>query len=484
MNRTTILLSSAVVLLIAAILVGLPRATGSAPQPPAPAPGPVAVPSPAATPILPQDPAPARAGSLALTGGLSHPFISSGTSDLFATLEVKAVDVPGARRAPVNLAVVIDRSGSMTGAKIENARRAALKLVDLLEDGDHLAVVDYGTDVRGLSGVFVTPDARLRLRRYISAIVAEGGTNTGEALKEGKAQLDVVRGDFHVNRLILLSDGQPTVGVTSVQGLSAIVGALREGGVTVTSLGIGADFNEDLMQHLADVGGGSYGFINSSTETATLFERDLKQAGTMVARDVGLTVTLPDGVEFVEVYGRPSSQSGRAVSLALPDFSATQTEKLVLHLRTHTSAVSGTLDIGGFRLDYQDLLARAPANARLSLASALTNDPSVVFARRDKSALVIATKAQAAMNYQSAAHAIDRGDYAGANQAIERNAGLFDDAEATAGKDSLADERAASQSMFGLSTKAASAPVERQKETVKEMKKQMFKSAGRGASLY
>jgi Ca-activated chloride channel family protein len=262
------------------------------------------------------------------------------------------------------------------------------------------------------------------------------------------------------------------------------VGAIRSGGVSVTSLGIGADFNEDLMQHLADVGGGSYGFIDDNTETATLFEKDLKQAGTMVARNVNLGVSLPDGIDFVEVYGRPSSQSGRIVTITLPDFSATQSEKLVIHLRAHAQGSSGTVDIGAFQVDYEDLLANRGANVRVSLASALTADRTVALNRRDKPAIVAATKAQAAMNYQNAAQALDRGDYAGANKAIQQNAVLFDDAEAAAGTGAMADERKASASMFGLSNGAQGAPAEQQRTSIKLMKKQMLKSAGRGDSAY
>jgi Ca-activated chloride channel family protein len=432
---------------------------------------------------------PVEVGSLSMTGRLSHPFIAPGTSDVFATLDIEGVKVPGAARAPVNLAVVIDRSGSMAGAKIAAARAAALKLVDLLDEHDRLAIVQYGTDVRVVSASFATPENKERMRRSIAGIVNEGGTNTGDALVAGRAQLETARSDFRVNRLILLSDGQPTVGITSAQGLANVVSGIRRSGITVTSLGVGSDFNEDLMQRLADVGGGSYGFISerNASDTTALFERDLKQAGTMVAREVSLTVTLPEGVRFVEAYGRPVAAvdaTGSHLTLTLPDFSAEQTEKVVLHLTASPGARTGTIDMGGYQLSYQDLLSAHPAQTRVALAAAMTTDVTVAQARRDKTALVVATKAQAAANYKLAADAMDRGDFHQAQAAIAKNTVLFDDAEQVAGHGAIADERASNDSMFGLSTRAPSAPAAARSEAVKEMKRQSLKSSGRGESAY
>jgi Ca-activated chloride channel family protein len=478
MNRTTAFLGTAVALLLTAVVVGLPRLSSSAPQPtPAPAPAP--------TPAPPPPPAPSsHPGSLSLTGRLSHPYVVPGTSDVFATLEVTAVDVPGSARAPVNLALVIDRSGSMSGTKIEQARRAALRLVDLLDEHDRLAIVHYGSDVRALGGLFATEDNKARMRRYINGIQDEGGTNIGEGLVAGKNYLAPAMTDFRVNRLLLLSDGQPTVGITSASGLANTVAKIRAAGVSVTSLGVGADFNEDLMQRLADVGGGSYGFISDASAMASIFEKDLKQAGTMVARGVTLNFTLPDGIGFREVYGRPTSLNGRSVSVSLPDFSAGQVEKLVVHLAATPMVSSGSVDVASFKLDYTDVLTESVADARLALAAMVTQDSTLAQAKRDKGAVVDATRARAAVNYKKAADALDRGDFDGARKSLDDNKGIFFEAEQVAGAEAIADERANNQAVYGLSTAAPAATPEVRRESAKKMKVQSLKSAGRGDSVY
>lgn len=480
MNRTSAFLGAAAVLLLLAVVVGLPRLSPSPTvSPPAPTPVVNAPPPPPVVPVPVANP-----GSLSLTGRLSHPYLVPGTSDVFATLEVSAVDVPGAKRAPVNLALVIDRSGSMSGAKIENARRAAQRLVELLGDEDRISVVHFGTDVSALGGLFATPENKVKLRRYIANIGDEGGTNIGDGLAVGLRHLERAKSDFRVNRLLLLSDGQPTVGITSTQGLTNVVRRIRDAGVSVTSLGLGSDFNEDLMQRLADVGGGSYGFISNASATAALFQRDLEQAGTMVARTASLSFTLPDGVRFVEVYGRPVSQLGNTITITLPDFSARQVEKLVVHLTASPSIRSGSVDIAGFQLAYTDLLTEKPADARLSLAAMVTEDSTLALGKRDKAAVVVATKARAAVNYQKAAEAIDRGDFGGAKKFVRDNDAIFFEADSVAGEGAMADERATNTTIFGLSNSAPSAAPEQRREAVKQMKTESLRSSGRGASLY
>ncbi|MFO0599559.1 MAG: VWA domain-containing protein [Myxococcaceae bacterium] len=483
MNRTTVFLAMAAVLLLVSVLLGLPRTTAPAPTPPPP-PQVVVTPPP---PPEPPKPAPAtKPGSLSLTGRLSHPYLVPGTSDVFASLEVSAVDVPGSKRAPVNLAVVIDRSGSMSGAKIINARNAASRLVDLLDENDRLSIVHYGTDVSSMGGVFCTPENKVKLHRYIANISDEGGTNIGDGLLVGEKHISRAANDFRVNRVLLLSDGQPTVGITTAQGLANVVRTIRGRGVSVTSLGVGADFNEDLMQRLADVGGGSYGFISDTNPSAmaTLFEKDLQQAGTMVARTAALSFELPPGVGFVEVYGRPVSQSGSTVTISLPDFSARQVEKLVVHLTASPAVRSGAMDISTFKLAYVDLLANGDANERLSLSAMVTEDNTLAMNNRDKQAVVAATKARAALNYKKAADALDRGDWASANKSLKDNEAIFFEADEVAGQGSVADERQMNSGLFGLSTAAPTAAPQMRREAVKKMKTESLRSSGRGDSVY
>jgi Ca-activated chloride channel family protein len=482
MNRTFAFLASAAALGLIALVVKVPGPAAPIPTPP-PAPR-HDVPSPAPQP-QPQPPAPvAKPGSLTLNGKLSHPYVVPGTSDVFATLEVSAVDVPGARRAPVNMAVVFDRSGSMAGAKLANAKRAARELLDRLDERDSLAIVHFGSDVKSLPSMKVTDENRERMRRFIERMIDDGGTNIGAGLRVGEQQLERADCTECVKRLVLMSDGQPTEGIQSISGLTRIVSQMHERGVSVTSLGVGYDFNEDLMTQLAQVGGGSYAYLKDSAALAGIIQRDLQQATTLVARDVRLNVRMPQGVAFREVLGRPYVINGTTATVTLPDFSARQVEKLVVHLGASAPTTDGAaLDVADFSLDYRDVLADRDADSKLKLAAVVTLDRSLADARRDHEAVVTATRAQAAVNYKKAADAVANGQYGEAQKALEKNTALFFEAEQVAGRDAVAADKADNKQAFGL-VQAAPASAPMQLDAVKAMKVQSQRSAGAGASLY
>ncbi len=474
MNRTLAFLVTAAALGLVALVVKIPGPAAPTP-PPAPHLEPVKPPDP------PKPPAPVGTpGSLSLTGKLSHPYLTPGSSDLFLTADVTAVEVPGAKRAPVNMALVIDRSGSMAGEKIVHARQAALTLLDQLDEHDRLSVIHFGSDVSVLPGAMVTDDNRRRMRAFINHIIDDGGTNIGGGLAAGKQQLDKGRSDFQVNRLVLVSDGQPTVGITSGGALTRIAQSYHADGVTLTAIGVGLDFNEDLMTRLASVGGGSYGYLRNTAQLAGLFSKDLQQAGTLVARDVKLRLALPAGVRFGEALGRDASVSGNEVTLSLPDFSAGQTEKVVL--RVTATATAGTVDVADLKLAYQDVLASHPADAQLKLAALVTDDPKLALSRRDKDVTVAAVRAQTAVNYRRAAEAIAENKPAAARHALQQNEILFDDLTTQGAGEAIKGDRAQNQGYFGLT--APSASRDTQLDGVKAMKVQSLKSSGWGASAY
>ncbi|HLM45634.1 MAG TPA: VWA domain-containing protein, partial [Myxococcaceae bacterium] len=215
---------------------------------------------------------------------------------------------------------------------------------------DRLAIAHYGSDVKSLPSLPASPSNRERMLRYIEGIWDDGGTNIGAGLHTGRSLVAAVRGDYTVNRIILLSDGQPTEGITDDAGLTDVVKSIRAEGITVSAIGVGTDFNEDLMQGFAEYGAGAYGFLEDAGQLATLFQKDLQQATTSVARNVGLSFTLPEGVTLGEVLGYRASQAGRTVRVPLPDFSAGQVERVVARLTVVGTRPGSTVDVSGMKL--------------------------------------------------------------------------------------------------------------------------------------
>ena len=161
--------------------------------------------------VLP--PATAAGGALTLEGKLSGAWLKAGPSEAYAVLKVRADQPREHQRVPVSLALVIDRSGSMRGQKLADAKLAARLLVQRLGPVDRLALVHYGSDVRVFPSQLVTEEAREQMLAFVDAIEDEGATNISGGLQAAAQELRPYVKSFRVSRILLLSDGQPTEGL-------------------------------------------------------------------------------------------------------------------------------------------------------------------------------------------------------------------------------------------------------------------------------
>lgn len=473
MNRTSIFLGVAALLALLALAVGMPR-VGGVPQ---------RIPhDPTVAPITVTPPNGASTGTLRVDARLSHPYVLPGTQDIFVTVDVTGTDLPGQSRRPVNLAVVIDRSGSMSGEKLQQARAAASHLVELLGPADRLSVVHYGSDVKVFPGLAATAENKRRMLDDIEGIWDEGGTNIGAALQAARDELLTQISSYQVNRAILITDGQPTEGLTDERELTSLVKQLRAQGISLSAIGVGTDFNEDLLQQFAELGSGSYGYLSNPTQLATLFQKDLQQASTTIARNVELSFQLPEGAELNEVLGYRFTQAGRAVRVPLPDFSASQLERVVARLTVHAGASGVRQPVTGLELTYNDLLKHAQGEETAQLVAVVTDSRDEVLGRQDKQAAVYVARAQGAANMEKAADALRQGDREHAKKLIEFNQQLFHATEALAGEAAVASDVAAQEEMLdGISNARSEEAISDQ---VKRTKVQALKSFGRLGSTY
>jgi len=402
MNRTLMLLATAGLLALAAAVVGLPRQKDTSHT--------VARPGelPGAGVVLP--PVSARDGVLSLEGKLSGAWLMAGPSEAFAALTVRADALQKQRRVPVNLALVIDRSGSMRGQKLLDATRAARLLLERLGPEDRLALVHYGTDVSVLPSQLVTAEARARMADFIDAIQDEGATNISGGLEAAASELRPYTEAFRVSRIILLSDGQPTAGVTEPGALQSVAGSLRGTGLTVSGLGVGDDFNERLMQGIAEQGGGFYGYIQDSERLAEIFRRELEQAAGTVARAVELRLELPEGVTDAEVMGMTARREGHTLVVPLYDLAGGQEAQVVVKLTLSLESTEAPRGVLTARLGYFEVESALAKRVDLALTARVTDDETRVRANLDKEVRVHANRALGARELQAAAEEMKRGN--------------------------------------------------------------------------
>ncbi|EAU68111.1 von Willebrand factor type A domain protein [Stigmatella aurantiaca DW4/3-1] len=363
-------------------------------------------------------------GALSLEGKLSGAWVHSGPSEAFAVLEVKAHAPQERRRVPVNVALVIDRSGSMRGQKLDDAKRAAREFITRVSEEDRVALVHYGTDVTVFPSTLATPETREQMLTFVNAIEDEGSTNISGGLEAAAQQLQKNADQFRVSRIILLSDGQPTAGLTREEQLTALARNLRSQGMAVSALGVGEDFNENLMQGIADQGGGFSGFLRSD-QLAEVFTRELEQATSTVARAVEVRLSLPPSVLSVEVMGVNAVREAHAVRVPLYDMAGGQSARLVVKLSLETKPSERPLELLTGTVHYIDVEKDRPAQASVVLTARSTEDAQVVRAHLDKDVRVHAHRALGTQQMRAAAEEMKKGNRRGALDLMGNARSLF-----------------------------------------------------------
>jgi len=261
-------------------------------------------------------------------------------------------------RRPTDLVVVLDRSGSMMGEKIEQARAAVRELVGQLGPDDRFALVTYA-NAATVTIPFAGADARARggWLETLASVTADGGTNISGGLDLGMDLIEASRQSGRASRVILISDGLANQGDPSNEGLLRRAGRAAHGEYVLSTIGVGADFNEYLMTALADAGTGNYYFVNAGADLASVFAREFDAARTTVASAVAVDVVPGTGVRVVDAGGYPLESTGAGVRFRPGALFAGQERRIWVTLAVPSDAL-GDRDLGRFTLAYGDGASR------------------------------------------------------------------------------------------------------------------------------
>jgi len=268
-------------------------------------------------------------------------------------------------RPAQNLSFVIDRSGSMHGDKLDYTKKAVAFAVGHLGPQDHCSVVAFDDKVSLVtaSQIVENKDA---LKQAVMSIYPGGCTNLSGGLLQGLREVKLAFKKEQINRVLLLTDGQANAGITDHARLIKKAGEMAGGGVTLSTFGLGTDFEEDLLLAMAEAGGGNSHYIQSPDQIPGIFEQELSGLLNTVAQNLALKIRTGDGVSVSGVLGYPfSAEDGIAINL--PDIYSGETKRILLELLISPRA-EGSHKLLDLELEYFDVrknLALVSLNAKL-----------------------------------------------------------------------------------------------------------------------
>ena len=223
------------------------------------------------------------------------------------------------RRLPLNVALVIDRSGSMEGEPLDYVKRACGYVVDLLEPEDILSVITFEEQVEVLVPARRVVNKTL-LKEHINRVEVGNTTNIYDGIVVGCQQVASVMSEGHLNRVLLLTDGEPTAGIKDFSSIVGQVAEQKSRGITVTALGFGPEYNEELMAGVARQSGGNYYYISRPELIPEVFRRELESMMTITARNMRLRLSLSRWVQLRQIYGRQfTTSSPKQMEVSLVD---------------------------------------------------------------------------------------------------------------------------------------------------------------------
>ena len=325
------------------------------------------------------------------------------------------------QRPPLNVALVLDQSSSMSGDKIQRAKEAAIMAVSKLAANDVVSIVTYDSTVRVLIPATKVTN-KSRLYDAIQSIRANGSTALFAGTSVGADQVSRYLSRERVNRVVLLSDGMANVGPVSPKELGDLGRALAKKGMSVSTIGLGLGYNEDLMTQLANYSDGNHDFVKNSADLARVFDREFGDAMSVVAQDVNIEIICEEGVTPVRVIGRDGTIIGQKVTTRVNQLYSAQQNYVILEVRVPASKAQSQRELAAVTVVYNNMSTQKSETKSDLVSVRFSDNSKKVKDSIDKVAYESAVEQIANVETQRALELRDQGKIAEAKATLEKNA--------------------------------------------------------------
>ncbi|KAB2845893.1 MAG: VWA domain-containing protein, partial [Hyphomicrobiaceae bacterium] len=299
-----------------------------------------------------------------------------------------------------------------------------LLVIERLKGDDIVSVVMFDHAVET-----IVPAARLReqeaIAQRIRGITPGGRTAIYAGVEEGLRQVQKFQSAAYANRVILLSDGLANVGPSTAADLADLGRRAGSLGIPVTTIGLGLDYNEDLMTRLALASDGNHAFVEKPEDLNRIFRAELGDVLSTVAQEIEIEIRIKQGYRPVRILGREAKVEGDRVRLRMGQLAAAQEKYVILELEGQAATRSGTVDVAEVVASYHDPDRKQQQKASKPVKAEVAASQAEVEASTDREVMSAVTVQIATEESERAVLLRDKGQIEEARKVLERNAAIL-----------------------------------------------------------
>lgn len=370
---------------------------------------------------------PSSAQNVTTKTELSSPIVLADSQEAnYLKISLTGTKQDSAKRTPINLSLVIDRSTSMSGDRIEKAREAAILAINMLKDDDIISIVAYDNDAHVIIPATKATDKKKLIKTINEKITPQGWTALFAGVSKGIKEVNKFIKKDQVNRIILLSDGQANVGPSSTKELADLGVVAAKQGIAITTIGLGNSYNEDLMAALASYSDGNHAFVEKSSDLEAAFIREFQDVMSVVAQEVTVTIRLQDGVKPVRLLGREGDIKGNKVTVKMNQLYSNQEKYVLLELIPPKGKENEKKPVADIIVSYDNLQTSKKDNVENRVDIAYSKSAQIVKDAIQEEIVVDSAIQKASIENERAIQLLDQGKKEEANKILQQNAGAMD----------------------------------------------------------